>query len=187
MGCTTLSCPDLGRSSLGNKRKAAWQLPWASRSSLLGIGSGLPLALALSICFPGGLGGVEDPWRALRKTLRGVWREPDLSSWADPHAARGPVAGGQTYTWLHGGCAGLKPGSQWRALSLVNSPAFTLLLLMWEAEPKVEAPHCVLSRPHEGLLWRPSSLSLPCSLRKRNLQTHGVLFLLTESILPYVA
>lgn len=80
--------------------------------------------MALAICLPGGLGRVEDPWRALRKAS--VWREPDLSSWADSHAGLGPVAGGMAvpwkgranhYSWLHRGCAGLEG---W--LSVESSP-----------------------------------------------------------------
>lgn len=122
--CTWLAQHSLaqtwGRSSLGNERKAACQLPWASRWPLLGIGSGLTLALALSVCLPGGLGGGEDPWGALRKAC--VWREPDLSSWADPRAGLGPAAGGMAvpwkggadhYTWRHRGCAGLEA---WRSV-----------------------------------------------------------------------
>lgn len=65
----------------------------------------------------------EDPWRALRETA--VWREPDLSPWADPHAGIGPEAGGVAGPWkgradhchwLHTGqdMQGLKPGCQWK-------------------------------------------------------------------------
>lgn len=62
---------------------AACQLPCSSGRTLLGIGSGLTLALALSICLPGGLGSREGPRRA-------------VSFWADSHADIGPGAGGMT-------------------------------------------------------------------------------------------
>lgn len=114
---------------------AACQLPCSSGRTLLGIGSGLTLAFALSICLPGGLGSREGPRRA-------------VSFWADPRADIGP--GG----WRHDSSLGGEDGSLhlapqgmgrawslslsgdlhhgWRveflySLSLVNSSAFILL------------------------------------------------------------
>lgn len=114
---------------------AACQLPCSSGRSVLGTGSSLTLALALSICLPGGLGSRAGPRRA-------------VSFWADPHADIGPRG------WRHGSSLGGEDGSLhlapqgmgrawslslsgelchgWRveffySLSLVNSSAFTLL------------------------------------------------------------